>query len=332
MTQLLTADCLRAACGIARSLVSAHCHLFFIESVLIMSGREVASGSSASGGSEPEPKRRKLLNAGGPVEDDETARQKTRDAEVYERGVDGTNGEYVGFDPDNVAGVKSAVSLDADAHNYNAITPMGYFARYGDLPMMRWLYVNGADTRDVDVDFNFPMYRAAFRGHLEACKWLFAHGAAKDVKRRNHYGDSPLRISFVFSNQRDLNRWLILKGALCKDDDSGDLDVEIMKRDIDPKYAHRYGRVQERKALLEWAADLHRARTSLLLFLSGALSRPEHTYSTRRSSSAARMLSGKSGVLELIGDYVGFVRGREARIIRQLTELLPDVNKELDSK
>ena len=44
------------------------------------------------------------------------------------------------------------------------------------------------------------------------------------------------------------------------------------------------------------------------------------------------MLSGKSGVLELIGDYVGFVRGREARIIRQLTELLPDVNKDLDSK
>ena len=37
-----------------------------------------------------------------------------------------------------------------------------------------------------------------------------------------------------------------------------------------------------------------------------------------------RLLSGESSVLELIGDYVGFVRGREARIVRQLTELLPD--------
>ena len=36
--------------------------------------------------------------------------------------------------------------------------------------------------------------------------------------------------------------------------------------------------------------------------------------------------------MELIGDYVGFVRGREAKIIRQLTELLPDLNKELDSE
>ena len=50
-------------------------------------------------------RRRRLLDAGGPVEDDETARQKMRDAKVYERGVDGTWGEYAGFDPDNVAGV-----------------------------------------------------------------------------------------------------------------------------------------------------------------------------------------------------------------------------------
>jgi hypothetical protein len=35
-------------------------------------------------------------------------------------------------------------------------------------------------------------------------------------------------------------------------------------------------------------------------------------------------LGGKIGVLELIGDYIGFVRGREASIIRQLTELLPN--------
>ena len=40
--------------------------------------------------------------------------------------------------------------------------------------------------------------------------------------------------------------------------------------------------------------------------------------------------SGKSGILELIGDYGGIMRGREARIVRQLTELLPDVIIELD--
>jgi hypothetical protein len=40
---------------------------------------------------------------------------------------------------------------------------------------------------------------------------------------------------------------------------------------------------------------------------------------------------GKSGILEKIGDYVGIFRGREARIIRQLTELLPGVIADLDA-
>ena len=42
------------------------------------------------------------------------------------------------------------------------------------------------------------------------------------------------------------------------------------------------------------------------------------------------VFAGKSGILELIGDYIAIVRGQEARIIRQLTELLPDVIAELD--
>ena len=49
-------------------------------------------GGGEGGRVEPDLKRRRLLDAGGPVEDDETARQKMRDAKVYERGVDGTWG------------------------------------------------------------------------------------------------------------------------------------------------------------------------------------------------------------------------------------------------
>ena len=292
------------------------------------SGQGSAALGAASAGSdaaEPKPKRRRLLDAGGPVEDDETARQKMRDARVYERGVNGAWGEYVGFDPDNVADVKSHSPYDADMHASHAITAMGYFAMEGDLPMMRWLYVNGADTRDEDIDWNFPMYRATTRGDLGVCKWLFQHGAAGDIKRRTSIGDSPLRISFVFSNQRDLSRWLILSGALCKDDESGKLDIEIAWRDLGVRYGRKSRSFKERKALLEWATDLHRARTSSLLFLSGALSRPKHAYRTRRNVSHVQLLGGKPGIRELIGDYVGFVRGREARIIRRLTEMLPNL-------
>ena len=294
------------------------------------SGQGSAALGAASAGSdaaEPGPKRRRLLDAGGPIEDDETARQKMRNARVYERGVNGAWGEYVGFDPDNVADVKSHSPYDADMHASHAITAMGYFAWKGDLPMMRWLYVNGADTRDVDVDINFPMFRAAARGHFEVCKWLFDHGAAKDIKRRttrdDRGGSSPLCVSFAFYNQRDLSRWLILNGALCKDDDSGDLDVEIMQYDFRTVYTLDRRFQQERKALLEWANDLHRPRTSFLLFLSGAHSGPRDACSTRQHVSPLQLFGGKPGILELIGDYVGFVRGREARIVRQLTKLMP---------
>ena len=200
----------------------------------------------------------------------------------------------------------------------------------GDLPMMRWLYVNGADTRAKDEDVFFPMYEAAHYGQMEVCKWLFDHGAAKDIKRRTreHHpdyvhpnGGSALSDTFAPSS-RNLSRCLILSGALCKDDGSGDLDVEVMKQDLGPM--RNIARAQEREALLEWATDLHRARFSFLLFTSGARSAPQHAYRTRRSSPL-RILSGKSGVMELISDYTGIVRGREARIIRQLTEMLPDL-------
>jgi len=276
-----------------------------------------AASGDGSDAPKPEIKRRRLLDAGGPIEDDETARQKMRNARVYARGVHG----YVGFDPKNVADVKSTKFSGT-----RDIKPMGYFAQEGDLPMMRWLYVNGADTRDEDMPVYFPMLLAARKGRMDLCKWLFDHGAAKDIKRRTitYFDSRPLRAAFGFSNQLDFNlcKWFILNGALCKDDDSGELDVEVMKRDLGVDIPWR---VEERKALLEWANDLHRPRTSSLLFLSGALSRPQHAYRTCQNVSHVQLLGGKPGIRELIGDYVGFVRGREARIIRRLTEMLPNL-------
>ncbi len=270
---------------------------------------------------EPEPKRRRLLDAGGPIEDDETARKKMSYACVFNHG----ELHPTGFDPDNVADIQSYLPLNTQPTNH--IKPMGYFARLGDLPMMRWLYVNGADTRDMDVAIFFPMYLAAQNGQAAVCRWLFDHGAAKDVKRRTREnrldypnGSSPLTVTFSGCFDTSISNWLILNGALCKDDDSGELDVEIMKKDIDHSWL-----IEERELLLEWANNLHRPRTSFLLFLSGALSGPNHGYSTRRIVSPLQLLAGQPGLRELIGDYVGFVRGREARIIRQLTEMLPDL-------
>ena len=127
------------------------------------------------------------------------------------------------------------------------------------------------------------------------------------------------------------------------------------------------GCVEERRTLLEWANVHRRTREAFLVFLMGTLPPPEYSPSALRKLLLTRLLSeqapsqileslssdqhqqlwtnligdkeracpanrliGASGVFEMIADYAGIVRGREARIIRQLTEILPDLNVELD--
>ena len=201
-------------------------------------------------------------------------------------------------------------------------------------------------------------------GHLDVCKWLFQHGAAGDIKRRSlSSGFRPLGASFDESRKRNVSRWLILRGALCKDDDTGDLDADLMEEDLN----QFYDAAEERPELLKWARQHHQCRVALHVFLMGTLSAPTYSVTKLRNEFLGRIrsekvvdrllrdipqdeyrllwddlfprrgcplavLAGKSGVLELIGDYVGTMRGREARIIRQLTELLPGVIAELDEQ
>ena len=311
-----------------------------------MSTRKIESSGS---GSEPDLKRRRLLDAGGPVEDYETARQKMREAKV------GEDGEITGFDPDNVVDIKRINGLrDNDLFK---IKPMGYFAQRGDLPMMRGLYVNGADTRDKEVDFYFPLIRAASFGHIDACKWLFARGAFGDIRRRTKSSSAFFKVnddlsclSSTFDDgcNRMVCRWLVLNGALEKK--SGGLNAMVMIKDLacttDDESDHFITGSEERKLLLEWANGLQCARDSFLTFLMGTLSPAEYSPSSlrklllkkleseqatsrlleslppkqhwqlwdellaaraKRQPNNLSLLSGKTGILELVCDYVGIV-------------------------
>ena len=284
-----------------------------------MSYRKIGSSSAA----EQDLKRRRLLDAGGPVEDDEKARQKMRDAEVKEE----AGGDIIGFDPDEKFCQKRYVDSISPA------TPMGYFAREGDLPMMRWLYVNGADTqKGLDTPLYFPMYSAAILSHYEVVKWLYTHGAAKDATRLIGGSGvwSPFKHLFL-DGERSVYQWLILNGALCHDDDneSGLLDVETTKTNLGR--ASKFQRLREqfadtRQDLLEWAVGLHQTRTSFLTFLCGTLSRQ----GTCAVDPPLVSLGGSDGIMEPVADYLGVIRGREARIVRQLVELLPGICKEFE--
>lgn len=80
---------------------------------------------------------------------------------------------------------------------------------------------------------------------------------------------------------------------MCKDFQSGELDIDVMKKDLGGDLRLRYQsdirklkkRMEEREPLLEWANDLLQARTSFLLFLSGALSLPTQADGNRRQES-----------------------------------------------
>ena len=283
-------------------------------------------GAVAAEAAEPEAKRRRLLDAGGPVEDDETARQKMRDAMVGEVG----KGLVTGFDPQNVVEVKGLRGASF------SMTPMGYFSFYGDLPMMRWLFVHGAGVRDLDSEHWFPMYAAVSGKAImsdglveKLVKWLYLRGAAKDVTRRNASSWSPFAYLLIVKREISCIQWLILNGALCQDNDNefGLLDVGKLERSLGRARRIQSSRekfANARRDLLQWAVELHQTRTSFLTFLCGTLSRQG------RVDPPLVSLGGSSGIMEPVADYLGVIRGREARIIRQLVELLPSIYRKLE--
>ena len=179
--------------------------------------------------------RQRLRGIGlGAIDDDATARQKMRDAKVYAIGVNGVEGNYDGFDPDNVSDVKFISSRGP-----STVTPMGYFAMDGDLSMMRWLYIRGADTRDKELPHWYPMRCAALCSRVDVCEFLFTHGAKMDVMRRPHRGKRVLSDMFWRSTQAVLRRksvsqailrWFLLRGAISGA--SGEIERHLVLSDL----------------------------------------------------------------------------------------------------
>ena len=125
---------------------------------------------------EPLAKKQKTHGADGPVEDEESAREKLREA---------------GFDPNDVHTARSDLENGELCYYEDNVTPMAYFASRGDLPMCRYLhYVREATMTApaeehrtvpvVEVLFS-PMYAAIYYNQPEVAKWLFCHGAMKNA-------------------------------------------------------------------------------------------------------------------------------------------------------
>ena len=324
----------------------------------------MSSGASAGDGGvpgEPQPKKRRADNDrdgkekfqhDGPVEDEETAREKMEEA---------------GFDPDDVT--KQCVLSKAARKAFNTraekLRPITYFCRVGDLKMCRYLLSKGASTTATSTDgFWFPMYTAALGGHLDVCKWLYAHGAEEDMGGRNTSGYTPLGCA----TSQACCRWFILKGVLSLDDKPGVVCPRLMRRDIGTRVSDGLLR-DVRPQLLKWAQQSVQTHSSFMTFLLGTFPSAVPTFSRAAlrtllverllSKDAAEMvmkntpdneyerlwsslwskiikrttpvcyLGEKTGILELIADYAGVIRGRDLRILRSLVDPLSEYLEEV---
>jgi hypothetical protein len=255
------------------------------------------------------------IDAGGAIEDTDKAIQKMKDS---------------GFDLDTDINQEQRISKFADDSRYwERLTPMTNFVIKGDLKMCRYLFVNGAKcTRTTNATgSNFPLLMAAKEGRIDICKWLYMHGAKEDIQKLHPMGGgTPLRstiptIRCFYAYTREylkkkcyINQWLILNGALCCQDynDSGQIDEVVLKRDLS---------IESRPMFLSWAQEELKIRNNFLFFLYG-------TSISQHKQQHLFFNGNKSGIMENIADYVGIVRGRDLRIIRQLADILSTLIQE----
>ena len=284
---------------------------------LLLSTMSGSSVRSAAGQEAPAAKKqRKFTEAelGGPIEDEETAREKLKE---------------VGFDPENIHEAKFVLVPDGiDANRWDAnpiwsVNPICYFAGAGDLEMCRYLVIRGAITREsASVEYEsgeniewFPMLAAASHGMKDVCEWLYHHGASADISRVvNDYDDSPL-INALFPwlhPYRDLEtaRWLILHGAI-PEDKEGNPCATFMSTAFET-FGHT-DRINERKRLLRWAENVCGDHAAFTTFLHGTHPRVSDK---ERPLSPARFLEGHEGLRKKIADYAGVLTSRNLRRVR----------------
>ena len=228
-----------------------------------------------------------------------------------------------GFDPDDINKVEGMLHM----------TPMHYYCRHGNLKMIQYLFSRGADCRKTDRYGSSPMYLAAYGGHFEVIKWLVHYGGAKEDIRKYEEscgGFSALRIALEFGFE-NIVKWMILNEALSTRYDDV-FDATMMRNHLG-QASHSNWEDDKRLAILSWAQGAITIHDNFQLFLKGTIVSTSFyetgTTSKRMKLSPSSSLSsplvifnGKSGILELISEYVGIPSAKDLRTYRQVNDLL----------
>jgi len=299
---------------------------------------------------EPSAKRQKTFNADGPIEEDEAAREKLREA---------------GFDPDDVHTAISDLENSDLLGGESNVTPMAHFSCCADLPMCRYLHhVRGAVTTraadehlsepDIGVRMH-PILAAAYGKHhdwreIETIQWLYENGAKSELLL-NVKGSSAISVLFdqcyddddLFPDCLvDFAKWLVFKGFL--EDDAGITDQSMLGRLV-----YEMQRENDMMNVLEmmetfrdWLNELLAPSDAFHTFLLGTARKPQYSVAGMKEIVAARLgnveaasmfvdgaisngnvrdiwdklmpsnacLASFPGVLEKIADYVGIIKSK----------------------
>ena len=183
-------------------------------------------------------------------------------------------------------------------------------------------HVNLEEVRKADENGWTPMLKACFHGKIETAQWLYEHGAAEDVRKAVNYGDTPILIACERGHLK-VFLWLLLNGA-ANDVMTGHVDKSIIEKSIENG---EFSPNQLRGAMENLLADHFNFIT---LFLSAVCGLPRlappassngHQNKIMRASNGPCHLSKlrglESSVVAHISDFVGVVRGRHLRNLRE---------------
>jgi len=204
------------------------------------------------------------------------------------------------------------------------VDPLTHFCVDGNLLIVRVLFLIGADCSILrnDGPYRFPMLAAAHQGHLDICKWLFEYGgdAKYQINTIAYHGWNPLGLSYTsWADGEDKDgktcRWLLLNGG------GQHLSSEALHHLF---YTDAPDEEIDSNLLVLWMRENIQLYDNFMLLLGGAIS-------VHRQRSL-QILHGHPGIMEVIGDYVGLIRGKELRMLQEFNELVIEyINRDENS-
>ena len=228
---------------------------------------------------------------------------------------------------------------DVITANLFGSTPMSVACQYGRLQIAQWLYHSGAakDVRKKNRTGQTPMWLACSNGHLKVAQWLLNHGAVEDLLTVDEECGRPPMFEACSYGHLEVAQWLVLNGAT--NNLAGHVDGSLIRDYCQPLLS--LIKIGFRRVLSENNVDPKDFQSSMGkllgdhnnftgLFLPAMYNLPPMPMLAPLSRSQKRQtrfffspcqlpkLRGfESSAVAYIAEFVGVVRGRQLRNLRE---------------